>query len=70
MNIPKFQTEDLELMENLLVELLIAAMRAPHHIRGSITDLAVGVSNYLPLEAVERSKEYALYRAKQGAQNV
>ena len=30
MNIPKFQTEDLEVMENLLVELLVAALRAPN----------------------------------------
>ena len=68
MNIPKFQTEDLEVMENLLVELLVAALKAPNHIRGPITDLAIGISNHLPLDAVERSKEYSLYRAKQGEQ--
>ena len=68
MNIPKFQTEDLEVMEILLVELLVAALKAPNHIRGPITDLAIGISNHLPIEAVERSKEYSLYRAKQGEQ--
>jgi hypothetical protein len=55
-------------MENLLVELLVAALKAPNHIRGLITDLAIGISNHLPIEAVERSKEYSLYRAKQGEQ--
>lgn len=68
MNTPKFQTEDLEVMENLLVELLVAALRAPNHIRGPITDLAIGISNHLPIDAVERSKEYSMYRAKQGEQ--
>lgn len=68
MNIPKFQAEDLEVMENLLVELLVAALKAPNHIRGPITDLAIGISNHLPIEAVERSKEYSMYRAKQGEQ--
>ena len=68
MNISKFQTEDLEVMENLLVELLVAALKAPNHIRGPITDLAIGISNHLPIDAVERSKEYSLYRAKQGEQ--
>jgi len=68
MNKPNFINEDLEVMENLLVELLVAALRAPNHIRGPITDLAVGISNHLPIEAVERSKEYSLYRAKQGEQ--
>lgn len=68
MNIPEFQTEDLEVMENLLVELLVAALKAPNHIRGPITDLAIGISNHLPIEAIERSKEYSLYRAKQGEQ--
>jgi hypothetical protein len=68
MNVPKFQTEDLEVMENLLIELLAAALKAPNHIRGPITDLAIGISNHLPIEAVERSKEYSLYRAKQGEQ--
>jgi len=69
MNIPKFQTEDLETIENLLVEVLVAALRAPNHIRGPITDIAIGISDLLPVEAVERSKEYALYRAKQGEQH-
>ena len=68
MNKRNFINEDLEVMENLLVELLVAALRAPNHIRGPITDLAVGISNHLPIEAVERSKEYSLYRAKQGEQ--
>jgi len=60
-----FSTEDLELMENLLDELLEAAIKAAPHMGAVIAELAIGVSDKLSPEAVERAKDYALYRAKQ-----
>lgn len=64
----KFSAEDLEVMESLLVELLVAAIKAPPHINNAIADLAIGISNHLSEESVQRSKDYALYRVKQGEQ--
>lgn len=53
---------DQEKAENLLTELLLAALRAPEQIKGSIADLAIGVADALTEEQVERAKEYAMYR--------
>jgi hypothetical protein len=55
---------DKEQVENLLTEILMLALVAAPHIRPLITDIAIGVADLLPDEAVERSKEYAKYRAK------
>ena len=55
---------DKEQVENLLTEILMLALVAAPHIRPLITDIAIGVADLLPEEAVERSKEYAKYRAK------
>lgn len=55
-------TSDQEKAENLLTELLLAALRAPKHVKGSIADLAVGVADALSEEQVERAKDYAAYR--------
>lgn len=62
----EFTKQELETAENLLIELLVAACNAGDHIRPSITELAIGVAEILPVEAVERSREYALFRAKKG----
>jgi hypothetical protein len=62
----EFTKQELETAENLLIELLVAACKAGDHIRSSITELAIGVAEILPVEAVERSQEYALFRAKKG----
>ena len=62
----EFTKQELETAENLLIELLVAACKAGDHIRSSITELAIGVAEMLPAEAVERSQEYALFRAKKG----
>ena len=63
----KFSNEDLEVMENLLVELLLAALLAAPHMGAVITEMAIGISDNLSPVAVERAKDYALFRAKQGA---
>jgi hypothetical protein len=55
---------DKEQIENLLTEILMLALVAAPHIRPLITDIAIGVADLLPAEAVERSKEYAQYRAR------
>ena len=55
---------DKEQVENLLTEILMLALVAAPHIRPLITDIAIGVADLLPEEAVDRSKEYAKYRAK------
>ena len=62
----KFSNEDLEVMENLLVELLLAAILAAPHMGAVITEMAIGISDKLSPVAVERAKDYALFRAKQG----
>ena len=62
----EFTKQELETAENLLIELLVAACKAGDHIRPSITELAIGVAEILPVEAVERSQEYALFRANKG----
>ena len=55
---------DKEQVENLLTEILMLALIAAPHIRPLITDIAIGVADLLPEESVERSKEYATFRAK------
>lgn len=57
--------KDKETVENILVEILLAAMRAPEHIRSWITEVAIGIANCLDEERVNRAKEYARYRYKQ-----
>ena len=56
---------DKEQVENLLTEILTLALVAAPHIRPLITDIAIGVADLLPEQAVERSKDYAQYRAKE-----
>jgi len=55
---------DKEQVENLLTEILMLALISAPHIRPLITDIAIGVADLLPEESVERSKEYAQFRAK------
>lgn len=54
---------DKDQVENLLTEILTLALVAAPHIRPLITDIAIGVAELLPEESVERSKDYAQYRA-------
>ena len=56
---------DKEKAENVLTELLLAAMCAPEHIKDSFTSMAMGVADTLEPERVERAKEYALFRYRQ-----
>jgi hypothetical protein len=63
-NMVALTDSDKEQVENLLTEVLTLALKAAPHIRPLITDIAIGVADLLPEEAVERSKEYAKYRAK------
>jgi hypothetical protein len=63
-NMVALTDSDKEQVENLLTEILMLALVAAPHIRPLITDIAIGVADLLPEEAVERSKEYAKYRAK------
>jgi hypothetical protein len=63
-NMASLTEADKEQVENLLTEILMLALVAAPHIRPLITDIAIGVADLLPEEAVDRSKEYAKYRAK------
>jgi hypothetical protein len=63
-NMVALTDSDKEQVENLLTEILMLALVAAPHIRPLITDIAIGVADLLPEEAVDRSKEYAKYRAK------
>lgn len=54
--------QEQEQAENLLTEILLLALNAGDHIRPMIANLAVGIADILPTDAVNRSKEYAAYR--------
>jgi hypothetical protein len=56
--------KDRETLENVLVEVLVLAMKCPPHISTWITEIAVGIANALPGDNVMRAKEYATYRFK------
>jgi len=62
---PQFTPDDVELAEELLTELLYIAIKSGDRLREAWTTLAEGVSMMVSDEAVQRSKEYAAYRAKQ-----
>lgn len=55
--------KDRETLENVLVEVLVLAMKCPPHISTWITEIAVGIANVLPEENVARAKDYAKYRS-------
>lgn len=53
---------DRDTLENVLVEVLVLAMKCPPHISSWITEIAVGIADNLDPERVARAKEYALFR--------
>lgn len=55
--------KDREIVENVLVEILVLAMKSSDHIRPWITELAIGLTSCLDEEQVNRAKEYAKFRA-------
>lgn len=61
----QFNAEDVEIAEELFTELLFMAMTCNPRLRGPLTDLAEGVAAIISDEAVERSKDYAIYRKSQ-----
>ena len=58
-----FTPTDVELAEEMLTELIFLAITANDRLRNAWTSLADGVSQMVSPDAVERSKEYAAYRA-------
>lgn len=54
--------KDMEILENVLVEVLVLAMKCPPHVSTWITEIAVGIANSLTKEQVDRAKDYAMYR--------
>lgn len=56
---------DKDKAENVLTELLLAAMCASEHIKDSFTSMAMGVADTLEPQRVERAKEYALFRYRE-----
>lgn len=61
----QFNAEDVEVAEELFTELLFMAMTCNPRLRGPLTDLAEGVAAIISDDAVERSKDYAIYRKNQ-----
>jgi hypothetical protein len=61
----KFNAEDVEIAEELFTELLFMSMTCNPRLRGPFTDLAEGVAAIISDEAVERSKDYAIFRKQQ-----
>lgn len=55
---------DKDKAENVLTELLLAAMSAPEHVKSSFADMASGVADALEPERIERAKQYAMFRFK------
>lgn len=53
---------DRDTLENVLVEVLVLAMKCPPHISSWITEIAVGIADNLEPERVNRAKEYAMFR--------
>lgn len=51
-------------VEDMLIEMLIAAVKSPPHIRKSLADLSIGLAETLDATSVERCKEYASYRIR------
>ena len=60
----KLGTEELAQLETVLVEILTVALKCHPSIRPMITDVAIGIADLLPEEAVTRAKEYSMYRAR------
>lgn len=58
-----FTPDDVELAEEMLTELLLLAITAGPRLRPAWTTLAEGVALMVSDEALERSQEYARYRA-------
>lgn len=60
---PQFTPDDVELAEEMLTELLFLAITSGERLREAWTTLAEGVSMMVSDEALQRSQEYARYRA-------
>jgi phosphoglycerate-specific signal transduction histidine kinase len=54
--------KDKEIIENVLVEMLVLAIKASDHVSPMITNIALGLASSLDEGAVTRAKEYAQYR--------
>lgn len=64
-DLDSFTPEDIELAEEMLTELLYIAITCNARLRPAFTTLAEGVAAMISPDAIERSKEYARYRARQ-----
>lgn len=65
MDNPSFTEHDVELCEEMLTELTYLALISHERLRKAWLALAEGVAMMVSPEALERSKEYALYRMQQ-----
>ena len=54
--------QDKETIENVLIEMLVLAVKASDHVSPMITNIALGLASSLDEEAVTRAKEYAQFR--------
>lgn len=57
--------KDKEIIENVLIEMLVLAVKASDHVSPMITNIALGLASSLDEKAVERAKEYAAFRIKE-----
>lgn len=62
---PAFTEHDVEVCEEMLTELTYLALVSHERLRNAWLSLAQGVALMVSPEALERSKEYALYRMQQ-----
>jgi hypothetical protein len=60
----KLGNEEIIQLETVLVEILTVALKCHPSIRPMITDVAIGIADLLPEDAVTRAKEYSMYRAR------
>jgi len=65
MDNPSFTEHDVELCEEMLTELTYLALTSSDRLRPMWISLADGVAMMVSPDALERSKDYALYRHRQ-----
>jgi len=65
MDNPSFTEHDVELCEEMLTELTYLALTSNDRLRPAWISLAEGVALMVSPEALERSKDYALFRVQQ-----
>lgn len=64
LGIPDFSAEEKQIAEEVLTELLVLALTVRPVLRDYIGNLCDGIADRLEPDAVDRSRQYALFRVK------